>query len=223
MPLGPGRITCAAAALVAAAPAAAMDGDIQAWATVNLTAPVSNHLSVNVEAQTRLTDDVTRAGQVSLRPSISWRIADTRTLLLGYAYLRSDPLGGAVRNEHRIWQQAAYRIAGRNGVRLYGRTRLEQRFVAGRDDTGWRIRQQLRITAPIGGARAVVSGEPFYALNGTEWGQRQGFDQLRTFAGVNIPLNDVASVEPGYLNQMLFRRGEDRMNHIASLTLNLRI
>lgn len=213
-----------ATAFAAAAPAAAIGEDGQAWGTINLAAPISGKLSVNVEAQARLTDDVSRLGQLSLRPSIGWRIADASTLSLGYAYLRSDPAGGAVRNEHRIWQQAAYRIAGvPDGVRLYGRTRLEQRLVEGSDDTGWRLRQQLRLTAPIGRVGVVLSGEPFYGFNDTGWGQRRGFDQVRTFAGINLPLNANTSLEPGYLNQVLFRHGEDRMNHIAILTLNVRL
>lgn len=201
-----------------------MDEDGQAWGIVNVAAPLSGKLSVNLEAQVRFTDDVSRMGQLLFRPSIGWRISDATTLSLGYVYFRSDPKVGAVRNEHRVWQQAAYRIVGDpDGVMLNGRTRLEQRFVEGSDHTGWRLRQQLRLTAPVGRVRAVLSGEPFYGLDDTDWGQRRGFDQLRTFAGINIPLSATASVEPGYLNQIVFRRGEDRMNHVASVTLNLRL
>jgi hypothetical protein len=198
--------------------------DIQAWGTVNVAASLSKSLSFNIETQARLTDDVSRLSQVSVRPSIGWRVADASTLSLGYAYLRSDLAVGVVRNEHRIWQQAAYRIAGvSNGVSLFGRTRLEQRFVKGSGDTGWRLRQQLRLTAPLGGSQVVLSGEPFFSLDDTAWGQRQGFEQVRTFAGVNLPLSGNVTVEPGYLTQIQLRRGEGRINHIASMTLNVRL
>lgn len=86
-----------------------------------------------------------------------------------------------------------------------------------------RLVQQLRPTVPLGRVWAILSGEPFYGFDDTEWGQRRGFDQVRTFAGIDLPLNANASVEPGYLNQILSRRGEDRMNHIASPILNLRL
>ena len=214
----------AATALAAATPAAALAGDLQAWGGTTVTAPVTGKLSASMEAQARLTGDVSRLGQLILRPSIGWRVADRHTLSLGYAYVRSEPGGTPVTNEHRLWQQAVYGIVGSGeGVMLDGRTRLEQRFVEGKEGTGWRLRQQLRLTAPVAGVRAVLWSEPFYNIDDAGWGQRQGFDQLRAFAGVNLKVNDMVTVEPGYLHQRVFRRGEDRINHVASLSMNVRL
>ena len=68
-------------------------------------------------------------------------------------------------------------------------------------------------------ARAVAFTEGFFNLNSTQWGARDGVDQWRTFVGVGLPVAKRMRLEPGYLNQRVFRRGEDRTNHVLSATL----
>ena len=41
----------------------------------------------------------------------------------------------------------------------------------------------------------------------------------RNFVGVSVPIAKGLTVEPGYLNQAVFRPGEDRYDHIASMTM----
>ena len=63
----------------------------------------------------------------------------------------------------------------------------------------------------------------FAALNSTDWGQRAGFDQLRSFVGGEIKLMGKSTAEIGYLNQLINQRsGNQRMNHVASITLFFR-
>lgn len=86
---------------------------------------------------------------------------------------------------------------------------------------GWRLRQQLRATAPLSGkTRAVGWTEAFISMDDTSWGQRSGLDQWRNFVGVSVPMSKAVSIEPGYLNQWVVRRGSaDRVNHVASVSL----
>ena len=56
-------------------------------------------------------------------------------------------------------------------------------------------------------------------LNDTRWGQRSDIDQTRTFIGFAIPVNDKINIEPGYLNQAVFRAGENRLNHVAAMNV----
>ncbi|MEW5686625.1 MAG: DUF2490 domain-containing protein [Pseudomonadota bacterium] len=213
-------LICATAAAVVATPAQAQD-DTQAWGAVLANGPVRGDLFLWLEAQARATDDVGGGSQFIVRPAIGARIAPDAHAVAGYAYVRTDPENGRTTNEHRIWQQVQFApVRGATGApRVISRTRLEQRLFEGRGDTGWRLRQLVRFQTPIareGAVQAIVFAEGFVNLNATDWGARDGVDQLRTFVGVGLPVRPGVRLEAGYLNQHVFRRGEDRANHVLS-------
>ncbi len=211
------------AAFVTSAPAHAED-DAQAWGSVIATGAVRGDLFLWLEAQARALDDVGGGSQLIVRPALGARLARDAHAVVGYAWVRTDPETGRTTNEHRIWQQLQFAaLRTRAGAPLViSRTRLEQRMIEGRDDTGWRLRQFVRLQAPIarkGAVQAVAFTEGFFNLNSTRWGARDGVDQWRTFVGVGFPVARRMRLEPGYLNQHIFRRGEDRTNHVLSATL----
>jgi len=212
------------AALATVALPASAEDDRQAWAAVTASGAVRGDLFLWLEGQARATDEVGGGSQIILRPAIGARIGRDAHAVAGYAFVRTDPAGGSVTNEHRPWQQVQFvpvRLA--NGAPLVvSRTRLEQRMVEGRDGTGWRLRQFVRVQAPVGAVRGVqLVGftEGFFNLNATRWGVRDGIDQWRNFIGVGFPVLPRARLEPGYLNQRIARPGDDRINHILSATL----
>lgn len=210
-------------ALAGAGPAHATDEDTQAWSVVNATGALSDKMVLAFDGQARFSDDASRLGQLIIRPSVGVRLDATTTASLGYAYIRSTPRGRPTTHEHRIWQQMAYRLAGDGkGVTLTGRTRLEQRWLEGRDDTGWRVRQQVRLTAPLKDkVRGVAWTEPFIGFNQTSWGQRDGLHLWRSFAGVSVPVSKTVTLEPGYLHQRAYRTGPDAVTHAAAVWINL--
>lgn len=218
-------IPLAAALGLAASPALAED-DVQGWGAFTANGTVKGDLFVWAEAQARLTDDFGGGLQTIVRPAIGARIARDAHAVIGYAWVRTDPERGATTNEHRIWQQVQF-VAARTGTGaplVVSRTRLEQRMIEGREDTGWRLRQFVRLQAPIardGKVQAVAYTEGFFNLNATDWGARNGIDQWRNFAGIGLPLAPKLRIEPGYLNQTVFRAGENRSNHIANVALFL--
>jgi hypothetical protein len=210
-------------ALGAASPALA-DTDRQLWGAATLSIAASDRVVIWLDVQGRVFDDASRLTQTLVRPGVGYRLSPTTTLFAGYAFVRTRPEVGAATNEHRVWQQASFRVAGDGrGPTLTGRSRLEQRFVEGRGDTGVRARQMLRLTAPLTqkGVQAVGSSEAFFGLNETSWGQRAGLDRWRNLVGVSFPAGRALRIEPGYMNEIIARAGEDRMNHIGSVTLNL--
>lgn len=214
-----------AATILSAMPAAAQaQTDGQAWGSVVAQGTVKGDAFVWLEAQGRLTDDASRIGQVILRPAAGVRFAPDSTVLAGYAYIPTTPENGATTREHRLWQQVQLPLLRDAGGRpvVISRTRLEQRMVEGREDTGWRLRQFLRLQLPIareGAVQAVAITEGFLALNDTDWGARGGIDQWRNFIGIGVPVGERFRLEPGYLNQRIFRPGHDRTNHVISATL----
>lgn len=209
-----------AVALPAPAPA---EEDAQAWGAVTASGPVKGDLFLWLEGQARLTDDVGGGSQFILRPAIGARIAADAHAIAGYAYVRTEPEGRPATREHRLWQQVQFVPLRANGAPLViSRTRLEQRMVEGADETGWRLRQFVRLQAPVRSGSAVQFvgwTEAFLNFNDTDWGARGGFDQWRNFLGIGLPVGERARLEPGYLNQRVFRAGEDRTNHIASATV----
>lgn len=197
---------------------------MQIWTGMTASIDIDDTVFITLEGQLRWTDNASRLGQVVVRPGVGYRLGENTTIGAGYAYSGADPVGPAQTNEHRLWQQATYRLAGDGrGLTLTGRTRIEQRWMEGASDMGWRFRQQLRATAPVSGrVRAVVSSELFIAPDDTSWGQVAGLDRWRNSVGLAVPLGRSITLEPAYLNQRVFRPGPDRVNHIANFTLSAR-
>ncbi|MEO1749981.1 MAG: DUF2490 domain-containing protein, partial [Pseudomonadota bacterium] len=69
-----------------------------------------------------------------------------------------------------------------------------------------------------GDTKFVAYTEPFFALNETPL-QREGIGLWRNFAGVSLPVAKGVEIVPGYLNQQVFREGEDRTDHIANVNV----
>lgn len=222
-----GRIlvpTSIALLVVAASPAQASDEDAQIWTSLTISKSVSSKVDATLELHGRFTDDVSRFGQLLIRPSVTYKLAHGWSLTGGYAYVRTRFEGAAPHDEHRLWEQVGYTFVQNeeNALSIGGRTRIEQRFRVGGDQVGWRVRQQVRAQLPLtknGSLRAVLWNETFVQLNDTDWGARSGIDQTRTFVGIGLPVGSRVTIEPGYLNQIVYRPGPNRMNHIAALNV----
>ncbi|HTG39941.1 DUF2490 domain-containing protein [Sphingomonas sp.] len=211
----------ALAAALAASPAMAED-DVQLWGAFTATGAVKGDLFLWLEGQVRLTDDAGDGVQTLARPAIGMRFAPDAHAIIGYAHVHTNPEAGVTTNEHRIWQQVQFAPVrtGTGAPLVISRTRLEQRMIVGRDDTGWRLRQMVRVQAPIargGRVQAIAYSEGFFNLNDTNWGARGGIDQWRNFVGIGLPLGEKLRVEPGYLNQTVYRAGENRSNHVLNI------
>jgi len=81
--------------------------------------------------------------------------------------------------------------------------------------------EALRALARERHVAGIVWVEPFFALNQTS-SVRSGFDQLRSFAGISVPLSKRVEIEAGYLNQFLPRASGDIHNDAVPVTLYVR-
>lgn len=211
----------AAASAFAAAPAVvAAEDDANLWLGQFATINASDTVYVRLEAQGRFTNDADRLGQLLLRSLVGYRISKTVNIGAGYAFVLTDPVGPIELNEHRFNQELNVRLVSSNGgVTLDSRTRLEQRTFEQRAGTGWRLRQWVHLRVPVSENNKLVAyTEPFVDLNEGS-GQRGGVSIWRNFVGVSVPLAKNIEVVPGYLNQQVFRTGEDRSDHTASVNL----
>lgn len=201
-------------------------GDFQTWTSVAVAGSLHEAWRYNVDLHLRFGDDSDRYSQGILRPGIGYALNERASLWVGYAYVQSDaPFATQRTDEHRVWQQFTWTQPTSLGA-FVSRTRLEQRDVETGDDTGWRLRQMLRLTHPLAyvpRTSVVASNEMFFHLNDTDWGARTGFDQNRVFAGLGYDFSTRLRGEAGYLNLYQHREDRaDRLYHMLSLNFTLR-
>jgi hypothetical protein len=214
-----------APALLAATPLAAQTtNDAQVWVNASAFGSIGKRIVYFAEVQPRTGDGVARLDQLLLRPAIGVRLSERVSVYQGYARVLTYIGEGAERREHRSFQQISWTLPQGPRAELQSRTRLEQRWRADGQDMGIRLREMIRgeiAFAPSGkGVRALAFAELFVGLDRTDWGQPRGFDQLRSFAGVEVPVAGRSTIELGYLNQIVDQPGRAvRMNHIAAVNL----
>ncbi|MFN3819876.1 DUF2490 domain-containing protein [Blastomonas sp.] len=203
-------------------PVIAQDHDFQQWTLLVAQGPIKDRLLVQAEIQPRMTNDASRLGQFQISPALGYRLNKNTMVFVGYMFVHTNPVDRASFDENRVYQHIVYPVGKIGNVAINARTRLEARTVVGANDLAVRFRQQVRAQMPIDqerGTLIVAWSEAFYNLNDADWGPREGFDRWRNFVGVSVPVAKGVMLEPGYLNQAVFRPGEDRLDHIASVTM----
>lgn len=211
--------------LLATASTPAAANDTQLWFNTTFFGSVEN-LAFYSEVQPRFGNGISQLDQFFFRPAIGWKINENLTLYQGYAYVE-DRGGSQVNVEDRSFQEINWKMGEFNGIKTSSRTRFEQRWRSDGKDVGFRLRSQLRLSAPLGERAKSVSAlgwsEVFVALNDADWGPRSGFDQVRTFAGLEIPVEGQSTVEIGYLNRLLKApAGDIAVDHVLSINLFIR-
>ena len=221
-------LAAAAAAVTAAAPATAETRKDEAiWVNATVTGTISDRLVFFAEVQPRATDGASRISQVLLRPAIGFAISDSATLYQGYARV-VEPMEVADRHEDRSFQQLSWSLGSIGKLEVQSRTRLEKRWRSDGPGMALRARQMMRFESPLaaGERRTALMGwaEGLFGLKSASWGQVTGFDQLRAFAGLEVPLRGSSTVELGYLNQTRDAPGAGvDMAHVASVTFWIRL
>ncbi|MFM7322246.1 MAG: DUF2490 domain-containing protein [Armatimonadota bacterium] len=198
----------AAAAIFLGAAAARADTDSQAWLLLTATGKFAPRVRWYAEFQPRYSFvDQSAFERVLVRGAAGWQATPKWSVWLGLA---ETPLHRPVqRGEVRWFQQFLYENKTGN-TRVTGRTRLEQRSIAGTSGVSHRVRTQWRVARPVsvpGGLQAVAYDEAFWNLNGVTGGPEAGFDRNRTFLGVTRPIAKGIRAECGWLREDAFRRG----------------
>lgn len=199
--------------------------DVRFWLNVNATGNLpAEGWHWYAELQPRWRQEGSALDQLLIRPAVYYALTERSSLWVGYAHVTTHPAGRANFEENRLWQQYLYNFEPIYDVKIQSRTRVEQRWLENSDDTGYKLRQLVRLTTPSSlhpKLTWVVYDEYFINLNTTDYGARKGFDQNRAFIGGNWALSQHAKFELGYLNQYVNGRTAHAENHVLSTTLNL--
>ena len=222
--LAAGLIACLVSPLALTA-----DDDSAAWAIVSAagrfdSAGEASPWRWSAASQWRAFERGSGSDQYVVRGGVGYDFRPRMSLWAGYDYFYTDPDGGSGRYEHRFWQQFLWSAARWDWGSLSLRTRLEERNLEDASDAGFRLRQlvQLAVPLPARELTLIASTEHFTNLDDTDYGARAGFDQLRSYAGVRMPVTERSSLEAGYMNQWINRSGNrDAVNHTAMLHLRL--
>lgn len=180
--------------------------------------------SWNFDVHQRYRDEGAHADNFFIRSGVIYQINPKTSIGLGFDHVVNHPAGKEASDENRLWQQIGYKFDPILGINLSSRTRVEQRWREGGDDTAYRFRQMIKATMPLDinpKLSIVAYDELFINLNDTDWNVNRGNDQNRVFLGINWAFTPSASIETGYLNQYVNTRNIDRVNHVVATTLRL--
>ena len=193
--------------------------DFRLWAPVYLTVPLSPSFIGYMEVNPRFGDDVSELDQLLLRPAVGYKLTDHLSLWQGYAWIGNyQP---SFREENRLFQQLLYRRKF-PFVKVFSRSRLEERFIDNTDGTSVRARTMLRGDFPLPNAPEwafVVYDEIFMNVNSVGNGPDSGFDQNRFFLGMNREFTKYFNMDLGYQIQALNGRQSGLVNQINNIIL----
>lgn len=215
----------AAAGLLLPGAAMARD-DAQLWLGQTATVKLGGGFKLSQDVTVRFSDNRDGLYEVESNFLLGYAVSKNIGVWAGYTHDPNYAAGHFTVMEHRAREQVMFdNIAKIGGGTLSGRLRLEQRWREGVDGTAWRFRPYVKYSLPLRAGHKtalVLSHESFIDLNSTSFQRVEGEERMRNLIAVNTPLAKNVSVEVGYLNQYSFvPRGEDNMDHAATVTLGL--
>ncbi|WP_299702361.1 DUF2490 domain-containing protein [uncultured Pontibacter sp.] len=194
---------------------------------------LSNKWGLHTEVQWRRHNILKDPQQLLIRTGMNYDLTPSAMFTLGYGYIETHPYGDypapGTFPEHRIYQQLQLKNSVAR-VGLMHRYRLEQRWVrpAGAESSTYlnRARYMLKATLPLIGS-TIDAGEPFLAAYDeifVGFGnniQRNIFDQNRAYAALGYKISDAATLELGYLNQIVQKANGVVFEHNHTLQVSL--
>jgi Protein of unknown function (DUF2490) len=215
------RHICTLPLLAFSASAHAQQEDEQLWFQLNTHVPLDANTRVTLEQIARFGDRHDGLTQSELGVLVGQRVSRNLELGFGYRHVGFHNLNPAL-DEERFRQQ----VVGTFGP-LSTRFRVDERFHPHGKEVGFRIRPLVRYNHKLNakGLAAFVSHESFYLPNATKWGQRRGYERMRNWVGLMVPVSRKISADVGYLNQYRFGRGSSRaqMDHALSMQLTINL
>jgi len=195
------------AALSLATPALASDEEAEFWFNPTASKALDGRTSFELETAQRLRQDP-RLDTYFVRGWV--KRDDDRDNTWGVGI--EQRWNGPDQREVRLLQQVSYGLGP-----IDFRTRTEQRFVSTDPTTGWRVRQRIGTSIPLGDSddswSLTADAELFVTLRSTTPAGQTGVTGLRTFVGFEREFGRY-EVSLGYLRQQDVRdNAPDRIGH----------
>jgi hypothetical protein len=195
------------AALSLATPALARDEEAEFWFNPTASRALDGRTSFELETAQRLRQDP-RLDTHFVRGWV--KRDDDRDNTWGVGI--EQRWNGPDQREVRLLQQVSYGLGP-----IDFRTRTEQRFVSTDPTTGWRVRQRIGTSIPLGDSddswSLTADAELFVTLRSTTPAGQTGVTGLRTFVGFEREFGRY-EVSLGYLRQQDVRdNAPDRIGH----------
>ena len=195
------------AALSLATPVLASDEDMEFWFNPSVTKAAGDRTSIELETAQRFRNDP-RNDTWFVRGWIKRDDAMGNTWGAGI----EQRWNGPDQREVRLLQQVGYELGP-----IDLRTRVEQRFVSTDPQTGWRVRQRIGTSIPLGDSdnswSLTADAELFVTVRSTDPDGQTGVTGLRTFVGFEREFGRY-EVSLGYLRQQDVRdNAPDRIGH----------
>ena len=137
-----------------------------------------------------------------LYSQVGYQINDQASIWVGYAHGWIDPLNKPSYQESRVYQDFVWNQK-MGDFKFSSRTRLEERINQTTGDTGYRSRQQLKVSYPLPILKdlsAYVGDEVLAYVNRNKFG-KQGFSENRVLSGLSYQVTDKMGVDLGYMGQ----------------------
>jgi Protein of unknown function (DUF2490) len=202
-----------------AAPAAGQTvTDTRIWTTFTAQGHLSSPWRWTSDSLVRSRNGARTMDFVAQRVLVSRDLTRNASGGIGYAYGAGFPDEGSTVREHRFVQQFVWSGWART---LSLKSRVEERFIDGNGGMLVRVRQQVRVSWPIGngGRLALVASEEVLVHANSRARSLRGFDSNRVFTGIRHAVSTRGSVEIGYVNlytHLGTRR--HRRSHVLSAT-----
>jgi hypothetical protein len=164
----------------------------------------------SVEYHYRMNNDASDFQGLILRPMVGYKLTDSETVWLGYAYIESNRNGEIV-SENRMFQMISYgHKLSKAPVVFVGNTRIEERMIGDSEQTAFRLRQMLRVSFDLFKIKkskvvGFIQNEYFLSLNETDQVTSRGFDQNRFLVGLSLQSHfgrHPVSLNVGYMNNL---------------------
>ncbi len=195
--------------------ASAQPPDFEQWSNINshISVDENRRYQVYLEAQSRLGDNWQRVTTTQVRAALVYNINESLGAYLGYAWapgLIDSRYHRDYREDHRMWQQIAYRHE-LMGIQWLHRIRQEQRIIARTQEVAHRARYMIKASLPLterSDFGVTGSDEVMLNLNGVENGPWAGYDRNRIFVGPYW-MDGETRYEVVYIGEHLKRFGSD--------------
>jgi hypothetical protein len=215
------RYLLAVPLIVAPTVASADQEDQQIWLQANTVVPLDGNTRLTLEQIARFGDRPDGLFTTELGILAGQKVSKHFELGFGYRHVAFYN-GNTAADEDRFRQQ----VLGNFG-RISTRFRIDERFHPDGDEVGFRIRPLVRYNHPLNrkGLAVFVSHESFFIANSTKWGQRRGYERMRNWLGLLVPVSKVVNADVAYLNQYRLGRGGARaqMDHAFNLQLTINL